>query len=254
MLNQTHKDKKFLNPHRPVWDAWPGRELGRLSLLLGIVVALMLSAGVSLVMAAPVEPSVAAQQVVPPPAQEEDKDEDNDDDDDDDEAAEAAPPVDPVAAAEDMRVLLEEMTFVQLLDEEYGYAKTACAGNGLNNIQPLAEGPMVLIPNAGDLSVDGSNVSVKLNPDGEITFIPRVQGQRIRVPMDLDDKVEGEEVLSLSLAEAEQLIAAGHLVWTAQDHGPYGNGHGLPGHLAACDPLFDEEQFEEFEESREEAS
>lgn len=149
--------------------------------------------------------------------------------------------------AEDMRVLFEEMTLVQLLWEQYGYAKTACAGNGLNNIQPLAEGPMILIPNAGDLSVDGSNVSIKLSSKGEITFIPRVQGQRIRIPMDVGDKVAGEEVLSLTLDEARQLMAAGKLVWTAKNHGPFGNGHGLPGHIAQCDPLFDKEQFEEFE-------
>ena len=150
---------------------------------------------------------------------------------------------------EDMRVLFEEMTLVQLLWEQYGYARTACVGNGLNNIQPLTEGPMILIPNAGDLSVDGSNVSIKLSPEGEITFIPRTQGQRIRVPMDVGDKVEGEEVLSLTLDEARQLMAAGKLIWTAENHGPYGNGHGLPGHIAACDPSFDPEYFEVVDES-----
>jgi hypothetical protein len=137
-----------------------------------------------------------------------------------------------------MRVLSEEMTLVWLQSETYAHAITACLGNGLNNIQPLASGPMVIIPNAGDLSVDGSNVAIKLNPDGEITFIPRTQEQRIRVPVDVGDKVAGQEVLSLSLAEAEQLMASGHLIWTAQNQGRFGNGHGLPGHIAACDPLY----------------
>jgi hypothetical protein len=144
----------------------------------------------------------------------------------------------------DLNVLLEEMTLVWLQDETYAYAKTVCAGNGLNNIDPLPDGPMVLIPNADDLSADGSNVAIKLNPNGEITFIPRTQGQRIRVPMDLGDKVAGEEVLSLTFDEARQLMAAGKLVWTAKDQGPYRNGHGLPGHIAACDPLY-VENFEE---------
>jgi hypothetical protein len=147
-----------------------------------------------------------------------------------------------------MRVLFEEMTLVQLLWEQTGYARTRCAGNGLNNIEPLSEGPMILIPNAGDLAAGGSNVSVKLSPDGEITFIPRVQGHRIMVPMDVGDKQEGEEVLSLSLDEAMQLMAAGKLVWTAKDKGPYGNGHGLPGHIAACDPSFDEAVYLKWEE------
>ncbi|MCQ3980792.1 MAG: hypothetical protein DPW09_45915 [Anaerolineae bacterium] len=139
----------------------------------------------------------------------------------------------------EMEVLFEEMTLVWLQDEPvYAYAITACAGNGLNNIQPLAEGPMILIPNAGDLSVAGSNVSIKLQPDGEIEFIPRVQGQRIRVPIDVGDKLAGEEVLSLNLAEALELMTAEKLIWTAKDHGPYGNGHGLPGHIAECDPLY----------------
>jgi hypothetical protein len=137
-----------------------------------------------------------------------------------------------------MRVLSEEMTLVWLQSEEYAHAITACVGNGLNNIQPLASGPMVLIPNAGDLSVDGSNVAIKLNPDGQITFIPRTQEQRIRVPMDVGDKATGQEVLSLSLAEGQQLMAAGKLIWTAQNQGPYGNGYGLAGHIAACDPLY----------------
>lgn len=141
---------------------------------------------------------------------------------------------------EEIRVLFDEMTLVQLVWEKTGYAKTLCAGNGLWNIQPVLSGPLVLIPNAGDLAAGGSNVSIKLSPDGEITFIPRVHGQKIRVPMDIGDKREGEEVLSLSFDEAMQLLAAGKLVWTAKDKGPYGNGHGLPGHIAACDPSFDE--------------
>jgi hypothetical protein len=140
------------------------------------------------------------------------------------------------------------MTLVQLLWEKAGYAKTACAGSGLNSVQPLSEGPMILIPNAGDLAVAGSNVSIKLSPDGEIIFIPRVQGQRIMMPMEVGDKREGEEVLSLSLDEALQLMAADKLVWTARDHGPYRNGHGLPGHIAACDPSFDEAVYLEWEE------
>jgi hypothetical protein len=132
------------------------------------------------------------------------------------------------------------MTLVHLLSEQTGYARTACAGNGLNNIKPLPGGPMILIPNAGDLAAGGSNVSIKLSPDGEVTFVPRTHGQMIRVPMDVGNKIEGQEVLSLTLNEAMQLMAAGELVWTAKDTGPYGNGHGLPGHIAACDPSFDE--------------
>ncbi|MBE7556298.1 MAG: hypothetical protein HS126_35045 [Anaerolineales bacterium] len=139
----------------------------------------------------------------------------------------------------EMRVLFEEMTLVWLQDEPaYAYAITACAGNGLNYIQPLADGPVILIPNAGDLSVAGSNVSIKLHPDGEIEFIPRTQGQRIRVPIDVGDKLAGEEVLSLSLEEALELMAEEKLIWTAKERGPYGNGHGLPGHIAECDPLY----------------
>jgi hypothetical protein len=113
----------------------------------------------------------------------------------------------------------------------------------LKNVQPLPDGLMVLIPNAGDLAVEGSNVAIKLMPDGQITFIPRTIEQRIRVPMDLGDKVTGQEVLSLSLAEAEQLAAAGKLTWTAGNHGPFGTGHGLPGHIAACDPQYDQKFF-----------
>jgi hypothetical protein len=140
--------------------------------------------------------------------------------------------------SEDLRVLLEEMTLVQLLSETYARVETVCAGNGLNNIRPSPAGPIILIPNAGDLSVDGSNVAIKLAPDGEITFIPRVEGQRIRIPIDLDQKRVGYEEPSLTLAEAKQLIAAGKLVWTAKGFGPYGTGHGLPGHIAECDPLY----------------
>lgn len=143
-----------------------------------------------------------------------------------------------VASSELMRVLREEMTLVWLQDETYAYITAACAGNGLNNIKPLPDGPMVLIPNAGDLAVDGSNVSIKLNPDGVVNFIPRTQGQKIRVPMDIGDKVAGQEVLSLTLTEAEQLAAAGKFIWTAGNQGPFGTGHGLAGHIAACDPQF----------------
>lgn len=150
----------------------------------------------------------------------------------------------------DVKVLLDEMTLVHLLSEQYGYARTACAGNGLNNIAPSSDGPLVLIPNAGDLSLDGSNVAIKLAPDGQVTFIPRVPGQRIRVPVDLNDKTAGEEVASLTFDEAKQMMAAGQLVWTARDQGPYGNGHGLPGYIATCDPQFDKAVFKNFEEAQ----
>jgi hypothetical protein len=206
-------------------------------ILLGLSLLLIMGSGASVAAAAPIEPFNSWVEAVPPPAQEGDEDE---------ETTVKLPVVNPVEAAEDMRVLFEETTFVHLLWEQYGYAATACAGNGLNNIQPSAEGLMVLIPNAGDLSLFGSNVSVKLEPTGEITFIPRVQGQMIRVPINIGDKVEGQEVLSLTLDEGKQLMAAGLLVWTAKDHGPFGNGHGLPGHIATCDPLFNEEQYKEF--------
>lgn len=146
-----------------------------------------------------------------------------------------------VYSSETMRVLMEEMTLVWLQSEEYAHIVAACAGNGLKNIQPLADGPMVLIPNAGDLAVEGSNVSIKLTPDGQITFIPRTIEQRIRVPIDVGDKVTGQEVLSLSLAEAEQLAAAGKLTWTASNQGQFGTGHGLPGHIAECDPQYNKE-------------
>jgi hypothetical protein len=153
--------------------------------------------------------------------------------------------------SETMRVLMEEMTLVWLQSEEYAHIIAACVGNGLSNVQPLAAGPMVLIPNAGDLAIEGSNVAIKLNPDGQITFIPRTTEQKIRVPMDIGDKVAGQEVLSLSLAEAEQLAAAGKLTWTANNQGQFGTGHGLPGHIAECDPQYNEE-FYPTEEEREE--
>jgi hypothetical protein len=153
----------------------------------------------------------------------------------------------PTPITHDVKVLLEEMTLVQLLSEQTGFAETVCAGNGLNNIQPQPDGPMILIPNAGDLAAGGSNLSIKLSPAGEITFIPRVQGQKIRVPADVGDKVEGEEVSSLSLDEGLQLMAAGDLVWTVKDTGPYGTGHGLPGHIAACDPMYDESVYLKWE-------
>jgi hypothetical protein len=204
---------------------------------LGLSLALMVSSGIHEAAAAPVEPLTPLAEAVLPPAQQEDEG--------DDEPVKL-PVVNLVEAAEDMRVLFEETTFVQLLWEQYGYAQTACAGNGLNNIQARADGPIVLIPNAGDLSVFGSNVAVRLSPNGEITFIPRVQGQMIRVPINVGDKIQGQETPSLTMNEALQLMAAGLLTWTAKDHGPYGNGHGLPGHIAACDPLFNEEQYKEF--------
>jgi hypothetical protein len=168
---------------------------------------------------------------------------------DEDEDTGPTAPVDPLAVAEDRSVLLEEMTLVQVIAEETGYAKTECAGNGLNNIQPSPDGPRILVPNAGDLSVDGSNVSIKLDTDGEISFVPRVQGQMIRMPMTIGDKLEGQEVLELTMDEANQLMAAGQLVWTAKDQGPFGNGHGLPGHIAECDPMFDESTWSDFAES-----
>jgi hypothetical protein len=156
----------------------------------------------------------------------------------------------PTPMSHDVKVLLEEMTLVQLLSEQTGFAETVCAGNGLSNIRPLTDGPMILIPNAGDLAAGGSNLSIELSPDGKITFIPRVPGQKIRVPADVGDKVEGEEVSSLSLDEGLQLMAAGNLVWTVKDTGPYGNGHGLPGHIAACDPMYDESVYQKWEGSQ----
>ena len=152
--------------------------------------------------------------------------------------------------AHERQVLFEEMPLVQLLSEQDGYAKTVCAGSGLNHVKPSPDGSIILIPNAGDLAVDGSNVSIKLSPDGQITFVPRTQGQKIRVPVNVGGKVEGEEVLSLTLDETMQLMAGGHLVWTAKDQGPYGNGYGLPGHIAACDPSFDESVYEDYIDSQ----
>lgn len=146
--------------------------------------------------------------------------------------------LEPVPYTMEMKVLFEEMTFVQLLSEEYARIESVCAGVGLANIKPQPDAPMILIPNAGDLAVNGSNVAIKLDPNGEITLIPRTQGQRIRVPMDVGDKVAGQEVPSLTYDEAMQLMAAGKLVWTAKDQGPYRNGHGLPGHIAECDPRY----------------
>ncbi|HXW00975.1 MAG TPA: hypothetical protein VEC93_21360 [Anaerolineae bacterium] len=51
-----------------------------------------------------------------------------------------------------------------------------------------------------------------------------MQGQRIRVPLDVGDKVKGQEVLNLTLAEVMQLMVADRLIWTAREQGPYGNG------------------------------
>jgi hypothetical protein len=140
---------------------------------------------------------------------------------------------------QEVRFLLDEMTMVQVLAEEYARIESVCAGNGLIHVQPNRYGPIVIIPNAGDLSLARSNVSIRVNPDGEVWFIPRTQGQIIRVPMAVGDKVEGQEVLHLSLAEGLKLMAEGQLIWTAKDQGPFGNGHGLPGHIAACDPQYD---------------
>ena len=231
MLNQSHRDKKT-------------KTFTFLGLSLLLVTALALSAwGVASAAAATVESPAASGEAAAPSVQVQENEadfENTEEAEDLDEATTVEIQASNPEATEAMRVLFEEMTLVQLLWEQYGYAKTACAGNGLNNIAPLADGPMILIPNAGDLSVDGSNVAIKLSPGGEITFIPRVQGQRIRVPMDVGDKQVGEEALSLTLDEARQLLAAGKLVWTAKHHGPYGNGHGLPGHIAECDPVYDE--------------
>jgi hypothetical protein len=205
-----------------------------LLLLAGLVWSV--GGGASVVTAAPIEPMTTVQEFVLPPAQQGDNDNDNDNDN---EARAEIPPPNPIEAAEDLRVLREEMTLVQLISQtDPAYAVTACAGNGLNNIAPSADGPKVLIPNAGDLSVEGSNVAIRLDSDGTITFIPRADGQMIRMPMNLGDKVEGQEVLSLTMGEVEQLLAAGRVTWTAKDHGPYGNGHGLAGHIAACDPQY----------------
>lgn len=218
-----------------------------LGLRLLVITALVLVMGsfTSIAAAAPVESLLARDDLLPPAQEGADEDEDEDEDEADDVPI-GLRAFDPVAAAEDMRVLFEETTFVQLLWEEDYYAATACAGVGLSNIQPSPEGPIVLIPNAGDLSLSGSNVSVRMDPDGTITFIPRVQGQMIRVPIAVGDKQAGEEVLSLSLDEGRQLMEAGLLVWTAKDQGPQGTGHGLNGHIANCDPRYDDEQFKEW--------
>ncbi len=164
-------------------------------------------------------------------------------------------------------VLFQEMPLVQLLSEVDGYAKTVCAGSGLNSIQPSPNGPIVLIPNAGDLSVAGSNVSIKLDPSGQVTFVPRTDGQMIRVPVNINDKpyvatttndrgdsnkddvTPTKEVASFTLNEALQYMDHGHLIWTAKDQGPYGNGFGLPGHIAACDPQFNESVYKDFKDS-----
>ena len=167
----------------------------------------------------------------------------------------------------DRQVLFEEIPLVQLLSEQDGYAKTVCAGSGLNNVRPSPDGSIILIPNAGDLAVAGSNVSIKLDPSGQITFVPRTQGQLIRVPVNVNDKpyiapttndsgksnkddvTPTKEVVSLTLNEGLQLMDHGHLVWTANNQGPYGNGFGLPGHIAACDPQFNESVYKDFRDS-----
>jgi len=206
-----------------------------LALSLLFVMVLALGLGVwgtaSVATAASIEPQPAAEVVVLPPANH-----------DDDEMV--IPPVE--VSEEDKRFLLEEMTFVQLLDEQYAYASTVCAGNGLNNIEPVADGPIVLIPNVGDLSLDGSNVSVKLEPNGEMSFIPRTQGQMMRVPGDIGDMLHGQEVLSLSFDEGMQFITTGQLIWTGKGQGPFGSGHGLPGHIAECDLQFDEDEYDDW--------
>ncbi len=137
-----------------------------------------------------------------------------------------------------MGVLFDEMTLVWLHSEEYARIIASCAGLGLRDVAPNPAGPMVLIPNAGDLDIAGSTVALKLHPNGQVEFIPRTQGQLIRVPADVGNKVTGEEVLSLSFEEGLELMEEGYLVWTAQDAGPYGTGHGLPGHIATCDPSY----------------
>jgi hypothetical protein len=140
-----------------------------------------------------------------------------------------------------LNTLMQDMTLVWLEGEDYAFAKTVCAGTGLNNVELPASGTTkILIPNAGDLAVNGSNVAIEMDANGEITFIPRTPEQRILVPMAVGERTAGEEVLSLTLAEVQELAAAGGLVWTAQNEGPYGDGRGLPGHIAACDPLYEE--------------
>jgi hypothetical protein len=140
-----------------------------------------------------------------------------------------------------IRVLIEEMTLVQVVDETYANIKAVCAGVGLKNVKPSPTGPVVIIPNAGDLAVNGSNVAIRISEKGEMIFIPRVQGQRIKMPMDVGEKLTGYEVADLTFAEGMQLMAADKLVWTARTEGPYGNGHGIPGHIASCDPRYNED-------------
>jgi hypothetical protein len=137
-----------------------------------------------------------------------------------------------------MQTLMDEMTLVWLHSEEYANIISSCAGVGLRNVSPYSGGSIVLIPNAGDLDVDGSTVAIKLYPGGQVEFIPRTVGQLIRVPVDVGNKTAGQEVLRLSFEEGMELSESGHLVWTASDQGPYGNGHGLPGHIATCDPRY----------------
>jgi hypothetical protein len=148
-----------------------------------------------------------------------------------------------VASTPDMNVLLNEMTLVWVHDEEYARIIASCAGVGLRNVAPHPDGPMVLIPNVGDLDVSGSTVAIKLHPDGQVEFIPRTQNQLIRVPVNVGDKVADQEVLSLTFDEGMQLMKDGHLIWTARDQGPFGNGHGLPGHIGACDPRYPGDKF-----------
>lgn len=155
----------------------------------------------------------------------------------------AAPAANPVLAnfvptTPEMQTLMDEMTLVWLHSEEYANIISSCAGVGLRNVTPHFGGPMVVIPNAGDLDVSGSTVSLKLYPNGEVEFIPRTINQRIRVPVDVGDKVAGEEVLRLSFEEGMELMESGHLVWTASGKGPFGTGHGLPGHIGLCDPRY----------------
>jgi hypothetical protein len=143
-----------------------------------------------------------------------------------------------VPTTPEMQTLMDELTLVWLHSEEYASIISSCAGVGLRNVTPFRGGPIVLIPNAGDLDVSGSTVSIKLYPDGQIEFIPRTVDQRIRVPVDVGDKVAEEEVLRLSFEEGMELMESGHLVWTASGTGPFGTGHGMPGHIGLCDPRY----------------
>ena len=146
--------------------------------------------------------------------------------------------IQPPSDTSDVDVLLEEMTFVQVLSEEYARIEAVCAGTGLNNIKPLADTPKILIPNAGDLDVNGTTVAIRLDPGGEKTFIPRVSGQRVKLPLDVGNQEIGDEVTSLTFEEGLHLMAAGNLIWTAKGRGLDGTGHGLPGHIAECDPRY----------------